>query len=319
MGHHHHHQHGHAHPHGATSAQGRRRLAITLAITGTYMVAELVGGVVSGSLALLADAGHMLSDVAALALGLFAMWIAQRPADDKRTYGYARTEILAAMLNGATLFAMAVLIVLEAFERFSAPPPVNAPLAAAIAGGGLLMNLVVLRILARDRHDSLNMRAAFLHVASDTLGSVGALLSAAAIWGYGWQWADPAASVLIALLVTRSAWHLLKETVVVLMEGAPKHVDVDALRRALADLGDVASVHDLHVWTITSKQVCMSAHVVAGNRAPKQQTLEAITHLLRERFGIHHVTIQVEDEGFAHEHCADCGSEPGDPRRFSTA
>jgi cobalt-zinc-cadmium efflux system protein len=317
MGHHH---HGHSHHAIAgTSAAGRRRLAITLAITGMYMVAELVGGFVSGSLALLADAGHMLSDVAALALGLFAMWIAQRKPDDKRTYGYARTEILAAMLNGAALIAMAVLIVVEAVQRFSAPPAVNARLAAAVAAGGLLMNLVVLRILSRDKDDSLNMRAAFLHVASDTLGSVGALASSALIVGYGWRWADPVASVLIALLVVRSAWHLLGETVAVLMEGAPKHVDVDALRRAMAELGEVASVHDLHVWTITSKQVCMSAHVVAGDRAAKQRTLEALTHLLRERFGIQHVTIQVEEEGFADDHCADCGSEPSEPQRYSTA
>lgn len=253
--------HGHHHHHDKRQ-QSVRRLALTLALTSSYMVAEVVGGIMSGSLALLADAGHMASDAAALALALFAMWIAQRPSTAQRTFGYRRTEILAALANGTALMAVALGILFEAYERFEDPPEVRGGLMLAVAAGGLAVNVAALFILHGSRRDSLNVRGAFLHVASDALGSVGAMASGTLIMLYGWRWADPAASAIIALLVIHSAWALLKETVAVLMEAAPDNIDVNAMRQAMRDTELVLAVHDLHVWTITSDQVCMSAHAV---------------------------------------------------------
>ena len=201
-------------------------MAITLALTASYMLAEVIGGWLSGSLALMADAGHMLSDTTALSMSLVAMWLARRPPTARHTYGYARSEILAALLNGATLIAIAIFIAVEAWGRLATPPAVKGELAMAIAAGGLLINLVALRILSRSKNESLNLRGAWLHVASDALGSVGALLSGAAIWAFGWRWADPLASLLIALLIAHAAYALLKDTVEVLMEGTPRDVDV---------------------------------------------------------------------------------------------
>ena len=298
--------HGHHHHHHDAGGKPGRNLAITLVLTSSYMVAELFGGLWSGSLALLADAGHMFSDSAALALSLVALWIARRPANAARTYGYARVEILAAMANATALIGIAAFILVEAWERFHQPQAVQGKLAMLIAGGGLLMNLAALAILRGSKEHNLNVRGAWLHVASDALGSVGALASGAAIWLFGWSWADPLASALISLLVIRSAWSLLGETVSVLMEGTPEHVDVDALRLALVDLSAVRSVHDLHVWTLSQRSVCCSAHVVADDGADRQQALTTITELLRERFGIHHITVQLEDADFARDRCPSC-------------
>jgi cobalt-zinc-cadmium efflux system protein len=297
---------GHGHHHHDKRAQSSRRLSLTLALTTSYMIAEIVGGIASGSLALLADAGHMASDAGALALALFAMWIAQRPAGAQRTFGYRRTEILAALANGTALMVVAIGILLEAYERFDNPPEVRGGLMLAVASGGLAINVVALLILHGSRSDNLNVRAAFLHVASDALGSVGAMTSGTLIMLYGWRWADPAASAIIALLVIHSAWTLVKETVAVLMEAAPDDIDVQAMRDAMRDTASVLEVHDLHVWTITSDQVCMSAHVVTKSGAEQQETLHALTELVRERFGIHHVTIQLEDERQSSLDCHDC-------------
>ncbi len=282
-------------------------MTFALVLTATYMVAEVIGGIASGSLALLADAGHMLSDACALGLALFAMWIAGRPAAKHRTYGFHRTEILAALANGAALVAVSGWIFVEAYQRFRDPAPVRSRLMLAIAAGGLVMNLVSLAVLSAGRSESLNMRGAWLHVLTDALGSVGAMGSAALIWGFGWTWADPVASVLIGLLVVHSAWALLKETVAVLMEHAPGHVDVDQLRDAMAAHERVDGVHDLHVWTITSGLVCLSAHVLTrASGAEQQSILTGLTRLVRERFGIHHVTIQIEHAAYNDDGCAGC-------------
>ncbi|HEX7184804.1 MAG TPA: cation diffusion facilitator family transporter [Thermoanaerobaculia bacterium] len=286
--------HSHPHHHHGRSNGNRRRLAITLGLAVVYMLAELVGGLLTGSLALLADAGHMLSDSAALALSLFALWIAQRPADPRRTWGYHRIEILAALANGATLAAISVFILLEAWERFRQPSEVDAPLMMAIAAGGLAVNLIALRILSAGRSESLNMRGAWLHVLTDALGSVQAIAAGALIWALGWQWADPAASVLIALLVLYSSWGLLKETVGVLMEGAPRHIDVDEVRNALIGIPGVTEVHDLHVWTITSGMESLSVHVVVEDEAGYCDMLVRVRSALHDRFGIDHLTIQIE-------------------------
>ncbi|HEX2643028.1 MAG TPA: cation diffusion facilitator family transporter [Thermoanaerobaculia bacterium] len=298
MGAHHHHGHaGHGHHgHGSAAAGNQKRLALTLGLSAVYMLAEAVGGILTGSLALLADAGHMLSDVAALGLSLFAIWIAQRPPSATRTYGYYRTEILAALANGAALVALAVYVLFEAYQRIREPAEVDAPLMMGIAIGGLVVNLIGLRILSGGRSESLNVRGAWLHVFTDMLGSAQAVVAGALIWIYGWAWADPLASVLISLLVIYSSWALLREAVGVLMEGAPKHIDVDDVRNALAGLPGVAGVHDLHVWTITSGREALSAHLVVREEKERQAMLPQIRKVLHDRFGIHHVTVQLETD-----------------------
>jgi cobalt-zinc-cadmium efflux system protein len=298
----HDHQHvGHLHPghghggsdHGANSASNRRALTITLGLVSVYMVAELVGGWLSNSLALLADAGHMFADVAALALALFAIWMAQRPATPDRTFGHYRAEILAALLNGVTLVVVALLILSEAWDRFRNPTEVEAPLMIAIATGGLVINLLGLWVLSGGRKGSLNMRGAWLHLLSDALGSVQAVLAGVLILKFGWLWVDPLASVLIALLVTVSAWTLLRDSVSVLMEGSPAHINVAEVHEALKEHPRVVDVHDLHVWTITSGLESLSAHVVV-EPDPPAELLPALQDTLRDRFGIEHVTIQLE-------------------------
>lgn len=295
--HHGHAGHGHGHSHGPADGSGaghQKRLALALVLSALYMVAEAVGGVLTGSLALLADAGHMLSDVAALGLSLFAIWIAQRPPNSRRTYGYHRTEILAALANGATLVALSVYVLFEAWQRFREPTEVEAPWMMAIAAGGLLINLIGLQILSGGRKENLNVRGAWLHVLTDALGSAQAMLAGGLIWAFGWSWADPLASVLIALLVIYSSWSLLKEAVGVLMEGVPAHIDVDAVRNTLAGMPGVSSVHDLHVWTITSGREALSAHLVVEEEKAQRSLLPQVRKVLHDRFGIHHVTVQVE-------------------------
>jgi cobalt-zinc-cadmium efflux system protein len=287
-----------AHTHqAAPRSANKRRLKIALALAAIYMLAEVAGGVLTGSLALLADAGHMLGDVGALALSLFALWIADRPSSTRFTFGYYRTEILAALVNGAALLAIAAMILLEAVERLSAPPPVAGAGMLAIATGGLVVNLVALVILGGGRHESLNLRGAWLHVASDALGSVGAMLAGALVWGFGWHWADPVASLVIVLFVVYSAFALLRDAGAVLMEGAPGHLDVDQIRDALVDLECVHAIHDLHVWTITSGVVSLSCHAVKTPSAAATGVLSEIREVLRDRFGIDHVTVQVETDG----------------------
>jgi cobalt-zinc-cadmium efflux system protein len=262
------------------------------------MVAEAVGGLITNSLALLADAGHMLSDVAALALSLFALWVARRPATPQRTYGYYRAEILAALANGAALVAIAIYVFAEACKRFGAPPEVRALLMMQIAAGGLAVNLLSLWILHGAHGHSLNVRGAWLHVLGDTLGSVGAIIAGALIMAFGWKWADPVASMVIALLILYSAWSLLREAVAVLLEGAPGHIDVDEVHDAIMASEGVLAVHDLHVWTITSGMLALSCHVVARDGASRRGILESLKELLQHRYGIHHTTVQIEPEDF---------------------
>jgi cobalt-zinc-cadmium efflux system protein len=302
------HAHAHSgspHPPGADShpatrrASSRRRLGATLALVVAYFAAEVAAGLWTGSLALLADAGHMLADAGSLALALFALWLTDRPAPAARTFGYQRAEILAALANGVALIVVAIFIAVEAAGRIAAPPGVNAAPALAVAAGGLAVNLVGMALLHGAREASLNLRGAWLHVASDALGSVAAIAANAAIWLADVRIADPLASLAIAALVARSAWRLLRETVDVLLETAPSHVDVDVLRRALEAEPGVASVHDLHVWTITSGRVSLSCHVEADHAADGNELLGRLTHALRERFGIAHATIQLEPAGFS--------------------
>jgi cobalt-zinc-cadmium efflux system protein len=289
----------HAPRHASHRRESRRRLSIVLVVMAIYMVAEAIGGFLTGSLALLADSGHMLSDVAALLLSLFAIWAAERPARAGRTFGYHRLEILAALANGAILLAISILISVEAIQRFRTPEPVLGGWMLAIAIGGLLANAVGLWLLHAQRHHGLNARAAWLHIMSDALGSVGTIVSAALILAFGWQWADPIASLVIAVLVIHSSWALLKETVAVLMEHAPRHIDVDAVRQAMSALDGVHEVGDLHVWTITSGLESLSAHVCVDDASRQREFLRAARPMLADRFGIEHVTIQIEP----HEKC----------------
>ncbi len=297
MGHSH---HGHAH-HAAPSGGSSRPLAIVLVLTALYMVAEAVGGWLSHSLALIADAGHMLSDVGALALSLFAAWISRREPTPSRSYGYYRTEILAALANAATLIAVSVWVCVEAYRRLQTPSQVAGGLVMGIATGGLLVNLAGLWVLRAGRGDNLNVRGAWLHVASDALGSVGTIAAGAAVAFLGWSWADPAASVVIALLVCYSSWSLLKESVDVLMEGTPAGVEPELVRQALRDVPGVDAVHDLHIWSITSGRVALSAHVAVNGSRPDRDVLPELCGALRDRFHITHVTLQLESECAAAE------------------
>ena len=294
---------GHDHHHARSAS--KLRLVLALILAGGYMLAEAAGGWWTNSLALLADAGHMLSDVAALGLSLAALWIAERPADSKRTYGYYRAEILAALVNGATLGAISIYIFIEALRRFAEPPQVLGGWMLAIAAGGLAVNLAMLAILRGGKSESLNVRGAWLHVLTDTLGSIGAIIAAALIWLYGWNWVDPLISIAIGLLVIYSAWHLLLESTAVLMESAPRGIDVDEVRDAIAGASGVLAVHDLHVWTITTGFEALSAHVVVADGQPAGPLLAALRASLHERFGIDHITIQIEPaefEEFRKEH-----------------
>lgn len=290
----------HDHP-GNTGADLDRstgRLKWTLVLVVAYMSAEVVGGLLADSLALLADAGHMLSDAGSLALALFAIRVARRPSTSERTFGHYRTEILAALANGVALVVVSLYIFWEAWRRFHDPPEVAGGLMMGVAVGGLLVNVAGLFLLHRGRKESLNMEGAWLHVLADAAGSVGAITAGAVIWWTGWNLADPVASVLIGALVLASSWRLLRESVSVLMEGAPAHLDVDDIRDAMAAVEGVTGVHDLHVWTITSGMVSLSAHVERGDGRPAARVLADIQAVLRRRFDIRHCTVQVEPPGF---------------------
>ncbi len=315
------HDHGHGHDHRGhghhhhptakgASRSHQRRLAIVLALAAVYMVAEVVGGLLTNSLALLADAGHMLSDVAALSLSFFAVWLAQRPSPKARTYGYHRAEILAALANSVTLIVIALYIFYEAYQRIWDPPEVQGPLMMGIAVGGLAVNLLGLWILNTGRAENLNIRGAWLHVLTDALGSVGAIGAGVLIWGFGWDWADPVASVLIGALVIYSSWHLLSESLWVLMESVPARIDIHQVRSALRGLPGVIDVHDLHVWTITSGMDAISAHVIAREDRLSTELLREVHSVLCDRFQLTHATIQLEPPGF--EGCdLNCGAEEG--------
>ncbi len=274
-------------------AETRRRLALALGITTTVMIAEAVGGWLAGSLALLADAGHMLADAAALGLALFVARVAQRPATPERSFGLLRLEILAALVNGALLIAIAIGIGVEAWHRLKAPLTVDGPLLLGIAGVGLGANLVSLRILHHGHEHSLNQRGAYLHVLGDLLGSVGALAAGGIVVATGWVVADPLISVLITLLVLGSAWRLIKESTDILMEATPNHIALGDVHDRIASVPGVDSVHDLHVWTVTSGVVAMSGHLVVRNPTDNQPVLEAVQDRMRA-LGINHVTVQME-------------------------
>lgn len=273
-----------------------RRLWWVLALTLVICGAEIAGAVISGSLALLADAGHMLADVAAIGLSLFTAWIAERPADATRTYGYLRWEILGAFINGAALFVIAGWVIVEAVGRLHAPPPVQGNVLFGVALLGLAANLGSLFTLHGGHTENLNVRAAYLHVLGDALGSIGALLAGVIILTSGWTLVDPIVSVGIALLVLVGAWRLVRESVDILLEGTPSHISLADVEGRMRALPGVTAVHDLHVWTVTSGMVALSGHAVVPALGDHPRVLGELQQAVRKA-GIGHATIQLEVEG----------------------
>lgn len=286
---------GHDHSHHDHSRAGdARALTTVLVLTGAFTVAELVGGLISGSLALLADAGHMLSDSMSLLLALGAIWLARRPPTARMSFGFRRAEILAALFNGVTLVAISIWIFIEAAARLSSPPPVAGGTALVVALAGLVANLIGAAILWRSGGQSLNVRAAMLHVLADVLGSLGVIVAAAIILVTGWLYADPAVSILIGILVLASSWRVLRESLGVLLEATPEGIDADTVGAALAGVPGVTEVHDLHIWTITSGFPALSAHVLVADGDDCHARRRELSELLRRDFGIEHSTLQVE-------------------------
>lgn len=300
------HDHGHSHSHSAN----KKTLTISLVIITAYMIVEVIGGLMTNSLALLADAGHMLSDAISLLIALLAFMMSSKAADYSKTYGYKRFEILAAVINGVTLILVAVYIFYEAIERFQNPPEIASGGMLIIASIGLLVNILVAWIIIRggDVKGNLNMRGAYLHVMSDMLGSVGAIIAALLIMFFGWGWADPLASVIVAVLVLRSGYLVTKSSVHVLMEGTPDNVEIEKVTEKILTTEGINSIHDLHVWTITSGLNALSCHAVVDER----MTILESEHLLRQlehdldHQNIHHVTIQLESSAHQHDESILC-------------
>lgn len=305
MGHH----HGHDHTHGSN----KKTLIISFIIITSYMVIEAIGGFMTNSLALLSDAGHMLSDAISLGIALLALTLGEKAANYSKTYGYKRFEILAAVLNGVTLVLIAIYIFYEAIQRFQNPPEVASTGMLIISTIGLVVNIIVAWIMLRggDTEENLNMRGAYLHVISDMLGSIGAIIAALLIILFGWGWADPLASVIVAALVLRSGYYITKSGLHVLMEGTPQNIDLDDVIQTISNTKGIKSVHDLHVWSITSGLNALSCHAVVSDEmsiAESEQMLHKIEHDLAHK-NIHHMTIQLETASHQHENTILCNAK----------
>jgi cobalt-zinc-cadmium efflux system protein len=285
------HAHEHEHDH---RAGDRRALAAALTLVVAFMVVEIVAGIVSDSLAVLADAGHMLSDAASLGLALGAVWLASRPATLQRSFGYRRAEILAALANGVLLVVISIWIFIEAARRFQNPPDVLGGWVLAIGCIGLAVNIAAARILSRGGSGSLNMRGALLHTLADALGSAGVIVAGVVVLATGWDTIDPLVSVVIGVLILASSWSILKESVTVLLEAAPAGISAEEVGRAIVSVDEVVEVHDLHVWTITSGFPALSAHVLVEPGADCHGLRRQIEVVLRERFDLAHTTLQVD-------------------------
>lgn len=277
----------------------RARLKLVLGLTTTYLIVEVIGGLLTGSLALLADAAHMLTDVFGLSLALFAIWFGSKQATPERTFGFYRAEILAALVNAVVLFFISGYILYEAWQRFQAPPAVESGPMMIVATVGLLINLLGAWLLRGAAGESLNMQGAFLEVISDTLSSVGVIIAGAVMYFTGWYYADPLFSVAIGIFIIPRTWRLLREAVGVLLEGTPAHINLAEVRAAMEGVPGVESIHDLHVWSITSGMVALSGHARLRRDAASGETLTTLTALLKERFAIEHTTIQTEEPDYA--------------------
>lgn len=291
------------HDHASAGARHRGRLKLVFGLTSLYMIAEFGGAFVTNSLALLADAAHMLTDVGGLGLALFAIWFAARPATPAKSYGYYRTEILAALLNGAILFAIGGYILYEAWGRFQEPPEVASGAMIGVAAIGLVINLIGVFLLRGGAGESLNVQGAFLEVVADLLGSLGVIIAGIIMLTTGWWYADPIFSVGIGLFILPRTYRLMSGAVNILMEGAPAGLDVPAVEAALEADADVQAVHDLHVWSITSGITALSAHVRLSATADGDRVLARLNAVLADRFDIHHTTIQIERAARAEAIC----------------
>jgi cobalt-zinc-cadmium efflux system protein len=290
------HSHGHGHGHDHSHAHATRgRLTAVLALTFGFLLVEVAAGFLTGSLALLADAGHMLTDVAGLVLALLATKLAERPASPRRTFGYHRAEVLAALTNAFLLLGVAGYILMEAWSRWNAPQDVPSRAVLLVAGAGLLVNLVGAVLLQSGARNSLNLRGAYNEVVADALSSIGVIAGAAVMWATGWQRVDTLVAVAIAIFVLPRTWGLLRETLHVLLEGTPREVDLRALRTAMEDVPGVKTVHDLHVWTLTSGVHALSAHAILVDGATHGQVLGDLRTRVTAGFPITHVTVQLEE------------------------
>lgn len=295
QGHSHGHGHGHGHAHGASALQqSRRRLAVVLGLTASFALAEVVGGWLTGSLALLADAGHMATDSLGILLALLAARVAARPATERHTFGFHRAEVLAAAANGLLLLGLCIFVLVEAYRRLRTPHPVHTGPMLVIAALGLVVNVVGLLLLSGGAKGSLNLRAAYMELLADALSSVGVFVAAAVMWLTGYAGLDPLVSAGIGLFMLPRTWKLLREVGSVLLEGAPADVDVGALRTALGRVAGVSALHDLHVWTLTSGRHSLSVHVVLAAGAQPDDVIEAVRERAVHDFGIKHVTVQPE-------------------------
>jgi cobalt-zinc-cadmium efflux system protein len=282
--------HDHEHSH------SRRPLTLALTLTSGYCIVEFIGGWLTNSLALFSDAGHMLSDVTAMALSLFAAYIATLPVNSQKTFGYYRAEILAAFLNGLALWLIAGVIFREAYYRFFSPTEVHGHGMALIAGVGLVVNVISVWLLHDSYHTNLNLRGVFLHVLSDLLGSIGAIVAGVLIVWTGWYWVDPVTSVFIGLLILVSSFDLVRESVDVLMQATPRHIDLAEVQRTLEAVEGVRKVHDLHIWTLSSNLFTLTAHVVVNGDHDQHALLNSLEKTIHDRFGIDHITIQLEPQ-----------------------
>ena len=291
----------HHHAHHRHTNESWRRLSVVLVLTTFYMFAEVVGAWWTGSLALLADAGHMFTDVAALILALTAVWFGSRPATSRKTFGYYRLEIIAALVNGVALVVISLFIFYGAYERWLNPPVINSGPMIAVAAGGLTVNLICAWILHARHAVDLNLRGAWMHVMGDALGSVAAILAGVCMWLFGWYAADAVFSVVISVLIILGSVRLIKESTNVLLEGTPAHINLAAVEHAILDTRGVADVHDLHVWTITSGREALSAHVIHSESISQPDLLRELRTKLYDRFGVDHLTIQMETPDFEDE------------------
>ena len=287
--------HGHDHSHAVVTEGNARKLTIALILTSTFLVIEVIAGIITQSLALLSDAAHMFTDAAALAIALAAIKIAKRPADDKRTFGYQRFEILAALFNASMLFFVAMYILYEAYQRFTQPPEIQSIGMLVVASIGLVINLISMKILMSSATESLNMKGAYLEVLSDALGSLGVIIGAVIIYFTNWYWVDTIIAVAIGFWVLPRTWILLKQSINILLEGVPEEVDIEKLRNDLLALDGVESIHQLKVWAITSKNIHLTVHLFAPN-ADRKQLHYAAAEMLSHEHGIAEVTLQIEDD-----------------------
>lgn len=297
----HHHGHGHSHDHHHTN--NKKALLISFILISTFMIVEVIGGFLTNSLALLSDAGHMLSDAFALGLSLFAFKLSEKAANAQKTYGYKRFEILAAFINGVTLLAISIYIFYEAYHRFLEPPNVS-PMMLWIAIIGLIVNISVAFILISggDTKDNLNMRSALLHVFGDLLGSVGAIIAGLLIMFFNWNMADPIASIIVAALILISGYRVTRDSFHILMEGTPNYLSYEEIENKLVQLDGVINIHDLHVWMITSDFPALSCHMVVEENIDRDLLLKKAAQLLHDDFEIHHTTIQIEGRHAEMEH-----------------